>query len=61
MVETQKIVTNLSNALNLLGEALEPIPTSSVFVSAQASWDPNVKGMDAISFVYWTMIDVMNG
>jgi len=52
VLETQKIVSNLSNALRLLGKALEPIPTPSRFVSAQISWDANVKGAEAISFVY---------
>jgi len=61
VLETQKIVSNLSNALRLFGEALEPMPTLSKFVSAQTSWDANVKGTDAISFVYQTMIDLMNG
>ena len=54
------MVSSLSGALRLLGEALEPISTSSRFVSAQTSWDANVKGTDAISFVYRAMID-LNG
>ena len=58
--ETQKIVSNLSNALRLPGEALESVPTS-IFVSAQTSWDPNVKGTDVVCSRYWTMIDFMNG